>query len=82
MEVIVAKILSLIGIFLFSILSGVVPLLLKDFVSSPKIKWVNNVAICYSGGTLLGITFLHLMPETRESVEVLIYKGNKLLLNK
>lgn len=67
MDVLIAKVLSLLGILMFSIIFGIAPIYLEKFIRSPKVRWVNNAIICFSGGTLLGISFLHLMPEMRES---------------
>lgn len=67
MDVLIAKVLSLLGILMFSIIFGIAPIYLEKFIRSPNIRWINNAIICFSGGTLLGISFLHLMPEMRES---------------
>uniref|UniRef100_A0A1B6FPY5 Zinc/iron permease n=1 Tax=Cuerna arida TaxID=1464854 RepID=A0A1B6FPY5_9HEMI len=75
METILSKVLALLGILIFSILFGIVPIFMSRCVRSPKVQWLNNAVICFSGGTLLGISFLHLMPETRESVHALRLQG-------
>lgn len=52
----------LIGLFLITFLCGMIPL----FITINK-DW-NNYLLAFSGAVLLGITFLHLVPETVEDL--------------
>lgn len=84
-DVLIAKIISGSGLFLFSVLFGIIP-----FKLAKMFNWVEplgtgesnkaerkgsstvNMLLCFGGGVLLATTFLHLLPDINATVEFLI----------
>lgn len=75
LEIVGAKIAALFAIGILSFICGIVPYYLigswKNRFPTSTIHKITSGIICFSGGTLLGITFLHLLPEVREKIEQL-----------
>ena len=75
MDVVVAKIISLIVLTTLTVLLGLLPCRLMQFFSKTifKRKKVLNYVLssmkCFSGGVFLGTCFLHLIPETRKKID-------------
>ncbi|KAK3586655.1 hypothetical protein CHS0354_001263 [Potamilus streckersoni] len=78
MDVVVAKILSLLIITTLTVLLGLVPYRLLKHCGTIMMKWrrsfdyILSGVRCFSGGVFLGTCFLHLMPETRNKVDELL----------
>lgn len=78
MDVVVAKILALIIITSLTVLSGLLPCRLLQHFGRTMLKRKRNFdqgmsgAKCFSGGVFLGTCFLHLIPETRNKVDVIL----------
>lgn len=84
MDVVVAKIISLLILTTLTVLSGLLPCrLMHHFAKSMSKRkaWIDYILSgmrCYSGGVFLGTCFLHLIPETRTKVdEVLEQLGSR-----
>ena len=78
MDVVVAKILTLIIITVLTVLSGLLPCRLLQHFGRSMLKRRRTFdhavagAKCFSGGVFLGVCFLHLMPETRNKVDLIL----------
>jgi solute carrier family 39 (zinc transporter), member 1/2/3 len=80
----IAKLIAGLGLFLVSVICGIIPFKLAkifkwtepidkhDGSSDKKTSQTVNILLCFGGGVLLATTFLHLLPEIRESIEALI----------
>ncbi|KAL8601156.1 hypothetical protein ACOMHN_002963 [Nucella lapillus] len=84
MEVVVAKIVSLLVLTLLSVLSGLLPLRLQLhlpmlFTRSRRTADYFLCGLrCLSGGVFLATAFLHLLPDTRDKMSaVLINLGSR-----
>lgn len=84
MEVVVAKIISLLVLTVLSVLSGLLPLRL--LLHAPQLFTVHRTTVdyflcglrCLSGGVFLATGFLHLLPDTREKMAaVLLNMGSR-----
>lgn len=77
-KIVAAKVGALLAIGLLSFFCGVLPYYsIRSFRNRFPTSTVHKITtgfICFSGGTLLGVTFLHLMPEVREKISVLQYE--------
>ncbi|XP_013783196.1 zinc transporter ZIP1-like [Limulus polyphemus] len=75
MLLIVARVLTLIFLFLGTLLCGTFPLLLIHCLQQPSIRreaWGKpfiSLLLNFGGGVLLSVSFLHLLPEVRNSYE-------------
>lgn len=82
LKIIAAKIGALLAIGSVSFFCGVIPYYsiraFKNRFPTSIAQKITSGFICFSGGTLLGVTFLHLMPEVRERISYLQEKHNVL----
>ena len=72
MDLVGAKILVLFLLGLIKLVSGLLPLLFSQALISRKAKLFDKfvgVALCLGGGVLLATVFIHMLPETRESLD-------------
>lgn len=84
MDVVVAKILTLVIITCLTVLSGLLPCRLLQHFGKTMFKRKHNFdhaisgAKCFAGGVFLGTCFLHLIPETRHKVDLILeHLGSK-----
>lgn len=83
MEVVVAKIISLLVLTLLSVLAGLMPLRLLLHLPQlftrhrPTVDYFLCGLRCVSGGVFLATGFLHLLPDTRDKMAaVLLNQGS------
>ena len=78
MDVVVAKIMTLIIITSLTVLSGLVPCRMMLHCAKTMLKrrrtfdYIVCGAKCFAGGVFLGTCFLHLIPETRNKVDAVL----------
>lgn len=78
MDVVVAKVLALIIITILTVLSGLLPCRLLQHFGRTMLRRSRNFdhavsgAKCFAGGVFLGTCFLHLIPETRSKVDIIL----------
>ncbi|XP_071107408.1 zinc transporter ZIP3-like [Haliotis cracherodii] len=78
MEVVVAKIISLVILTILTVLTGLCPL--RILMHAPHFLSKNRQTIeyflcglrCFSGGIFLATCFLHLLPDTRNKIQVVM----------
>ncbi|XP_067665703.1 zinc transporter ZIP1-like [Haliotis asinina] len=78
MEVVVAKIISLVILTILTVLTGLCPL--RILMHAPNFLSKNRQTIeyflcglrCFSGGIFLATCFLHLLPDTRNKIQVVM----------
>lgn len=74
MDVIAAKVVSLIILFVLTMIFGLLPLKIISHIDTSVLGsraqlWLSRLN-CFAGGVFLGSTLLHLLPEVREQLEV------------
>ncbi|KAL0275664.1 UNVERIFIED_CONTAM: hypothetical protein PYX00_003453 [Menopon gallinae] len=81
-KLVAAKVSALLAIGVLSFVCGILPHYLfrtcRNRFPASSVHKVTSGVICFSGGTLLGVTFLHLMPEVREKIARIREKGTGL----
>lgn len=81
-KIILAKIGVLLAVGLLSFFFGLLPYysvkVFRNRFSMSIVHRITTAVVCFSGGTLLGVTFLHLLPEVREKIARLQSEGNAL----
>ncbi|XP_069680673.1 zinc transporter ZIP3-like [Periplaneta americana] len=81
MALVLYKILTLLALAIFSLLCGLLPYPIISYFKthgsfrSRRVTSFISAVICFSGGTLLGIAFLHLMPDMRQKLAALPKTG-------
>lgn len=77
-----AKIITIVSLFLISMASGLVPMLLSkklnlsDPQRDPRTSLVISSLLSFGGGALLCTTLMHLLPEIDETISVLQSEGH------
>lgn len=83
-NILVAKIIAGSGLFVASVICGVIPFKLAkvfkwteplDKHGEKKTNMTVNILLCFGGGVLLATTFLHLLPEINLTINWLIQEG-------
>lgn len=83
-NILVAKIIAGSGLFVASVICGVIPFKLAkvfkwteplDQHGEKKTNLTVNILLCFGGGVLLATTFLHLLPEINTTVDWLVKEG-------
>lgn len=78
-KIVAAKLSALFAIGIVSFICGILPFYFikawRNRFPTSTIHKITSGVICFSGGSLLGVTFLHLLPEVREKIARLQSKG-------
>lgn len=78
----IAKIITMLILFLISMCSGMIPLLLakcfnwSDPNRDPRTNLIVSSLLSFGGGALLCTTFMHLLPEIDENISTLQHDGS------
>ena len=90
-EVVIAKSIAAVTLFLVSVISGIIPFKLAQIYKwndqsvednkkrEQKTKLIVSILLCFGGGVLLATTFLHLLPDIK--AEILVLQQQKLIPN-
>ena len=73
MDLVGVKVTVLILLGLIKLGSGLLPLLLVKMLKKGRMKWIEDFMaglMCIGGGVLLATVFIHMLPEVRESLEL------------
>ncbi|CAO1406266.1 unnamed protein product [Diamesa tonsa] len=82
-DVVIAKSIAAVTLFLVSVISGIIPFKLAQIYKwndqslednkkrEQKTKLIVSILLCFGGGVLLATTFLHLLPDIRTEIQVL-----------
>eukprot|EP00117_Sycon_ciliatum_P014344 scpid62008/ scgid14636/ Zinc transporter ZIP3; Solute carrier family 39 member 3; Zrt- and Irt-like protein 3 len=76
MNIVIAKVLSILGLFFPTLLFTVLPIRLTSWSTSGG-RWRRasiSLASCLSGGIFLGVALLHLIPDVREMFDYVLCK--------
>ena len=90
-DVVIAKTIAAVTLFLVSVISGIIPFKLAQIYKwndqsvednkkrEQKTKLIVSILLCFGGGVLLATTFLHLLPDIK--AEILMLQQQKLIPN-
>ncbi|CAO1414091.1 unnamed protein product [Diamesa serratosioi] len=90
-DVVIAKTIAAVTLFLVSVISGIIPFKLAQVYKwndqsvednkkrEQKTKLIVSILLCFGGGVLLATTFLHLLPDIK--AEILVLQQQKLIPN-
>lgn len=74
-KILAAKLSAMFAIGIISFVCGIMPYYCiqawRSRFPTSTIHKITGGIVCFSGGTLLGVTFLHLLPEVREKLELI-----------
>lgn len=82
-DVVIAKSIAAVTLFLVSVISGIIPFKLAQIYKwndqsvednkkrEQKTKLIVSILLCFGGGVLLATTFLHLLPDIKEEILML-----------
>ena len=76
MDVVAAKVVSIVTLFFLTLIFAVLPIRLSSWSTSGG-RWrraCTSLASCLSGGIFLGVALLHLLPEVREMFDYVLCK--------
>ena len=78
MTVIEAKVISIISLFLLTVIFAICPVKLSSWAlrGGRFQRSVMTLGTCFSGGILLGVALLHLLPEVREMFDSVLCEKN------
>jgi zinc transporter 1/2/3 len=85
-DVVIAKVVAGLGLFIVSTICGVIPFKLAKIYnwsepidpsskSKKKSAKIVSILLCFGGGVLLATTFLHLLPDINGEIAILIAEG-------
>lgn len=74
MNIVSAKALAIVSLFVLTLLFAVLPIKLSSWATrgGRYQRAMVNLATCFSGGIFLGVALLHLLPEVRETFEYVL----------